>query len=186
VFLVGQHADFVQVYGKVIKNRVLLFICSKLFTVKVNRMDLNLKNAITELAPYLHGAYNFTIFLFLLYQASVGLTIRKERLRGTPPNFTFIKRHRKLGPLLVLGGIFGFLAGVLMVYREDGHVAEHPVHFAIGFLTVFLLILTFVISRQIRVHETKSRTLHLAIGIFILFFYSIQILLGLTMILSSE
>jgi hypothetical protein len=109
-----------------------------------------------------------------------------ERLRGIPPPFQSIKRHRKLGPFLVVGGIFGFLAGLLMVYLEDGHVAGHPVHFAIGLLIAFLLILTFVVSRKIRIHETQSRTFHLAVGVCILFFYSVQILLGLNMILSSE
>jgi hypothetical protein len=148
--------------------------------------DPDFYTTMTWVFPYIHGAYNFIIFLLLLYQASVGLTIRRERLLGIPPNFTFIKRHRKLGPLLVLGGFFGFLAGLLMVYREDGNVAEHPVHFAIGLLIVLLLILTFIVSRQIRIHKTKSRTLHFAVGVCILFFYSVQILLGLNMILSFE
>lgn len=144
--------------------------------------DLNSPDTIIELMPYIHGAYNFTIFLFFLYQAGVGLKIRGERLHGIPPHFQSIKRHRQLGPLLVVGGIFGFLAGLLMVYLEDGHVAEYPIHFAIGLLITFLLILTFVVSRQIRVHEIKSRTLHLAVGVLILFFYGIQVLLGLNII----
>jgi len=135
-----------------------------------------------ELLPYIHGAYNFAVFLFFLYQASTGLKIRKDRLLEKPPAFPRIKRHRKLGPLLVAAGIFGFLIGLTIVYLEDGRVLVHPLHFASGFLISLLLILTYIVSRQIRGREPKWRTLHFAIGIALICFYSLQIVLGLNML----
>lgn len=57
--------------------------------------------------------------LAFLYQARMGLTIRKEREKVKPRSAT-ISRHRRLGPLLVVMGVAGYCFGLILVYIDKG------------------------------------------------------------------
>ncbi|MFZ5907380.1 MAG: DUF4079 family protein [Nitrospirota bacterium] len=135
------------------------------------------------LLPFLHGAYNVTVFIFLLFQARTGFVIRKGRTLGIPPGVESVRRHRKSGLALVPAGTLGFFAGLFLAW-EAGHIAEHPAHFAFGLLIVLLLMLTLLVSRKIRGRDSRWRTLHAVLGILIICSYTVQIILGLDIVLA--
>jgi hypothetical protein len=128
---------------------------------------------------YIHGIYNALIILLFLYQGWTGLKIRRERMQGKPPTVRIIKRHRKLGPVLVLLGVLGYLAGPTFLYLRIGHIFEYPLHFINGSLIVLLIITTFFISKRIKGRESPWRTPHLAVGICIIVLYFFQAFLGI-------
>jgi hypothetical protein len=137
---------------------------------------------IIKLLGYIHGAYNFLVFLAFIYQARIGLRIRKDRMQGRPPTVHSIKKHRKTGPIFAVEGLAGFLAGMTIVYIAEGHIMEYPLHFTVGLLITISIMLTFILSRKIKSRESKWRTPHLALGILIICLYIIQIVIGLSMI----
>ena len=142
-------------------------------------MSDTLIHSIIPYLSYTHGAFNLLVFLAILYQGWLGLKIRKERTSGKPPTFTLIRLHRKLGPILVLLGIAGFLAGAGLVYSDKGHILEYPLHFFTGLAITFLLIATFFISLRIKGRISPWKTPHFFTGIIITGLYIVQILLGL-------
>jgi len=128
---------------------------------------------------YIHGLYNILVILLFLYQGWIGLRIRRERIRGTAPTVKIIKRHRRFGPILSLLGISGFFAGLTVVYLDEGHFFEHPLHFIIGLVIILLVIATFSISRRIRGRDSHWRTPHFALGVIIICLYLFQAFLGI-------
>lgn len=134
-----------------------------------------------ELMPYLrysHGIYNTLVILFFIYQGWLGIKIRKERLVGKQPTFLIIKRHRKFGQVLVPLSVFGYLAGVTIVYIRTGLIFEYPLHFINGSVIILLSIATFFISRRIKGRNPSWRTKHFAVGICIIILYFFQAFLG--------
>ncbi len=126
----------------------------------------------------LHGSYNaFVMFLFF-YQGLLGLRIRKDRKTGGRATKS-IKRHRKMGPVIAVLGVAGFLAGVVLVYIDKGHLLEYPLHFLTGLSIALSITATFFVSRKIKGIELPWRVLHFRLGILIVSLYSIQIFLGL-------
>lgn len=127
---------------------------------------------------YVHGFYNTVVLVLFMYQGVLGLRIRKQRKAGviTP---VIIRRHRKAGPFLVLLGLIGFLAGIILVFVDYGNLLKFPLHLLTGTGIAILIICTFVISRRIKVSEPAWRTPHFTIGIAILCLYVIQTFLGL-------
>jgi len=142
-------------------------------------LNLFINHSILPYLLYAHGVYNFFIFLALLYQSWLGLKIRKERTAGKPPTVKLIRRHRNLGPIMILLGIAGFLAGAGLAYTDKGHILEYPLHFFTGLAIVFLLIATFFISVRIKGRVSPWRTPHFFTGIIIIGLYIVQIFLGL-------
>ncbi len=130
-----------------------------------------------------HGLFNTLVMLLFVNQGWLGLKIRKERKGGLPKDFTIIKKHRGRGPIFVLFGILGFLAGVTLVYMDNARILEFPAHFVTGACISLLLITTFLISRGIKGPESSLRTIHFVIGISILCLYLFQIFLGLNILL---
>lgn len=130
----------------------------------------------------MHGTYNFSVFLFFLYQASLGFRIRKGRDAIAVNNASVISRHRKIGPLLAALGIGGYIAGVLMVFLDKGHILHYPLHFIVGMLIVLLIMSTVFVSRQIKAGETKFRNIHFRIGAVIILLYILQVSIGVGII----
>ncbi|HXX57621.1 MAG TPA: DUF4079 family protein [Thermodesulfovibrionales bacterium] len=126
----------------------------------------------------LHGLYNILIFLFFLYQGWLGFIIRRRRRKDMPPDFTSVKRHRKSGPLLVVLGCLGYLAGLVLVLADSGHIVKYPLHFTGGSLLAILLVGTHFTSRKIKGPDSPFRNSHAIIGVMILSLSLSQIFLG--------
>jgi hypothetical protein len=139
------------------------------------------KQAIAYL-KYAHGSFNTLMFLLFLYQGSLGLKIRSQRLTGGPLSVEAVRRHRKAGPVLAPLGVMGFLAGLGLVYLDHKHALEYPIHFLVGAAIALSIISTFFVSRKIRGPGSAWRRPHLALGVLILFLYSVQLLLGASML----
>jgi hypothetical protein len=131
---------------------------------------------------YAHGLYNTSVMLLFIYQGLSGLMIRKGRIAGKPPSVKPIKRHRKLGPVLVLLGIAGFLAGVILIYIDKGHVLEYPLHFLTGLAVTFSICITFFLSRSIKTRTSAWRGPHFFAGIITVCLYIGQAFLGLAIL----
>lgn len=135
-----------------------------------------------ELISYLkllHGAYNTVVISLFIYQGILGLRIRKSEKKP----FHIIRRHRKIGPVIVILGILGFIAGMTVVFLDSGRIFKYPFHFITGLTIVFLIITTFIISRKIKGPETYWRNRHYALGILIICLYFVQAFLGLGILL---
>jgi hypothetical protein len=131
----------------------------------------------------IHAFYNTSILVLFVYHGWLGITIRRERRAKAPMPFPVIKRHRRLGPVLALGGVLGFFVGFTLVMLHTGNVLEYPAHFFTGLAIVILLITTWIISRRIKGPESPFRTPHFAIGIAILCLYFLAAFLGLGVLL---
>jgi hypothetical protein len=129
-----------------------------------------------------HGSFNIMVVLGFLYQGFLGLNIRKNRTAGTPDPKR-IRRHRMIGPYLVILGVMGFLAGKTLVYLEHKHFLEYPLHYTVGATIAILLIITLIISKKIRGSALGWRTLHFSVGIVIITLYFLQVFLGLGILL---
>ena len=127
----------------------------------------------------IHGAFNALVMLLLIYQGWFGLRIRNIRRAGRPPDFKTIKRHRKNGPLFTILGCLGFIAGIIIVYLDEGGIFEYPLHFIMGSVITFSLITTYLISKRISGVESRLRTPHFILGIGTLVLYLVQVFLGL-------
>lgn len=134
-----------------------------------------------DMSKVVHGLFNVFVFIVLLYQAWIGLKIRKGRKTGQS-QFAAVKRHRKLGPILVFTGILGYCFGLILVFINKGHVLEYLLHLAVGTLVVFFLAGQYVVSRRIKGRESSWRMPHLAIGIGILCLYVLQIITGMAVL----
>ncbi len=130
----------------------------------------------------IHGVFNGAVFAAFLYQASLGLRIRTGRTRRHP-DFAVIKRHRTLGPLLVLLGLSGFVAGGVVVSLDHGRMFKYPLHFFVGLAIAAVAVITFVVSKRIRAGDSPWRSAHLFLGIALLVLYLIQVTLGLGILL---
>ena len=127
----------------------------------------------------LHGLFNAAVMFLFFYQARLGFKIRRARLSKAPFPLAAVKRHRKIGPdLVVLGGL-GFLAGLALALLFEGRVFQYPLHFFTGLTIVLLLIATFLVSRRIKGPNSPLRTPHFILGLSILVLYVIQSFLGL-------
>lgn len=139
-----------------------------------------LEKQIIEYMRYVHGAFNMAVALIILYQGWVGLGIRKGRLGGLP-DFRAIRRHRSVGPYLVTAGIAGFMAGLVLVYVDQGRVFQFPLHMIFGALIACSLAVTYVISRKIRA-GAPWRLPHFLLGLWLVCLYIVQVLLGLSVL----
>lgn len=131
---------------------------------------------------YAHGAFNFTMMLVFLYQGRLGLSVRRGRKAGLPATAS-VRRHRRIGPVFMPLGVFGFLAGLTLVYLDKGHVLEYPLHFLAGLTLAVFLVCTFLVSRKIHRPDTPWRDVHFAMGVVILCLYPLQVFLGLGILL---
>ncbi len=126
-----------------------------------------------------HGAYNGTMLLLFLYQGWIGLGIRRARKAKLPPSFPMIKRHRRLGPVLVILGGFGFLDGLTLVLLDTGRILELPPHLFTGLTILVLLIVTYKISRKIKGPDPLYRDRHFALAVALICFYIVNVVIGI-------
>ncbi len=126
-----------------------------------------------------HALFNVTILMFLIFQAWLGLKIRRRRKAGDPPAFNVIKTHRKLGPMLVLAGVLGFISGCIIIYFDTGALFKYPWHSFLGLTLAFLLMSALFVSKKITGTDSSWRTIHYRIGLLLLCVYCIQAFLGI-------
>ncbi len=137
---------------------------------------------VKNIIPYLklaHGSFNTLMMFLFAYQGWMGIKIRKQRLSGGVHDFHFVKRHRKTGPVFAVLGCLGYIAGLSIVYIDEGKVFYYPLHFIFGSAIAVSLIMTYYISRKIKGSASSWRTPHFILGIWILCLYLVQTVLGL-------
>jgi peptidoglycan/LPS O-acetylase OafA/YrhL len=135
-----------------------------------------------DISKLAHGSFNTLLALVFFYQAWMGLSIRRGRKRGDS-RVKAMRRHRRLGPFLVVLGILGYCLGVILVYIDKGRVFEYPPHLAVGSVIVLFLLGQYAVSRKIKGMESSWRTPHLAIGVGIILLYVLQIVVGVSVLL---
>jgi len=128
---------------------------------------------------YAHCLYNILIFLLFLYQGRLGIKIRKERINGSPTTVGIVSRHRQLGPIISFIGVTGFISGLIVVFIDNGIFYVFRLHFITGLLVAILIMITYTVSRKIKVRDALRRTTHFISGIILIFLYFIQTLLGI-------
>jgi len=126
-----------------------------------------------------HGAYNTLVISLFVYQGILGLMIRRSEKKP----IHIIRRHRKIGPVIAVLGITGFIIGMTLALLEWGRILKYPLHFITGLTIVSLIITTFIISRKIKGPDPYWRNRHYALGISIICLYSFQAFLGLGILL---
>jgi hypothetical protein len=130
-----------------------------------------------------HGVYNTIMTLLFLYLGRLGFRIRRDRRAGAPLPVPVVKRHRRMGPVLVVLGGIGFLEGLTLVLLDTGKVLQFPPHLFTGLTIVVLLIATFKISRDIKGPDSPYRTPHFKIGVAILCLYVVNVIIGIGVLL---
>jgi hypothetical protein len=134
-----------------------------------------------EILKISHGSFNSLLALGFLYQAWLGLVVRKGRERREP-RLRAVRVHRRLGPWLVVMGLAGFCFGLVLVSIDKGRVIANPLHFAAGLLIAVFLLAQYWISRKIRGAEPAWRAPHIAVGANILCLYLVQIVIGIQLL----
>lgn len=135
-----------------------------------------------DISKVAHGSFNALLALVFLYQARMGLSIRRGRKRGEP-QFIAMRRHRRLGPFLVVMGLLGYCLGLILVYIDKGRLLEYPPHLAAGSLIALFLLGQYAVSKKIKGPESPWRTPHLAIGTGLICLYVLQIVIGIGVLL---
>lgn len=130
-----------------------------------------------------HGIYNTVIVLFFIYQGWLGLKIRKKKTVDDIQVFKTIKRHRRNGPPLVILGVMGFCAGVILVYIDKGDILKYPLHLINGLVIALSITITLLISTKIKGPSSRWRGRHLLLGFFIISLYLLQVWFGLNILL---
>jgi hypothetical protein len=130
-----------------------------------------------------HALFSALLFLAFCFQGSLGWRNRRRRLAGVPLDFSLVKRHRALGPVLAALLPFGYLAGLLTAYLHKGRWLPFPGHFATGTLLLAVVLSLFLVSRQIRGAQSPWRTPHFALGVLLLCTFLVQVYLGLDVLL---
>ena len=123
-----------------------------------------------------HAMFNSIVFLLFIYQAYLGLSIRRSKLAGNI-DVNKIQKHKRNGPIWVVLAILGYLAGLTLVTIDQGRPFTFPVHLIIGSLLIILIVATFIISRRMT-SDQKLRDAHRKIGIGIISLYLIQAIIG--------
>jgi hypothetical protein len=135
-----------------------------------------------DVAKLFHGSFNTLLALTLMYQGWMGLTVRRGR-KKRQPRVEVVKRHRRLGPILVVLGALGFCAGLTLVIIDKGTILQYPLHLAVGSVIVLFLLGQYAVSKKIKGPESPWRTPHLAVGAGIVLLYLFQILVGLSVLM---
>ena len=135
-----------------------------------------------DIAKLAHGSFNTLLALAFMYQAWMGLAIRRGRKRGEP-QLIAMRRHRRLGPFLVVMGLLGYCLGLILVSIDKGRVVEYPPHLVVGSVIVLFLLGQYAVSRKIKGLDSSWRTPHLAIGVGIICLYVLQIVIGVGVLL---
>lgn len=122
-----------------------------------------------------HGAFNLLLLGFFIYQARLGLRIKRARLAHAMDALAN-KKHRALGPVIALVLPLGFVAGATVTWLRAGHIEPGSPHFINGLLLLALVGGTYAASRKIK--GEHGRALHRRLGFTTLAVFIIQFLLG--------
>ncbi|MDD3619723.1 MAG: DUF4079 domain-containing protein [Desulfobulbaceae bacterium] len=139
-----------------------------------------------SLIPFLqlgHGLFHLGLFAAFVYQGRLGWSIRRRRLGGQGADFSVVRLHRTLGPILAVLLPIGYLAGLILSYLHHNIWTKYPLHLASGSLLVAAVAATWLISRRIRGAALPWRTAHFILGLAILILFLWQIYLGLNVLL---
>ena len=136
-----------------------------------------MEKQLLELARYGHGFFNIALAVLFLYQAWLGLRVRKSRSAGAP-DYGAIRTHRRLGPPLAFLGILGFLFGMVLVRLDTGKGFQYPLHAVLGLMIALSLAATYTVSRRIKAGPAW-RMPHLILGVVIIILYVVQVMVGL-------
>jgi hypothetical protein len=139
-------------------------------------------NLFIDISKVAHGSINAFLALAFMYQAWMGLTIRRARKKGEPRSIT-IRRHRRLGPLLVVLGVAGYCFGLVLVYVDKRRLLEYPFHLAVGSLIVLFILGQYAVSKKLKGRKPSWRTPHLVTGTGIVCLYVLQTVIGLGVLL---
>lgn len=134
-----------------------------------------------QVLPWLrlaHGLYNTAVIILVFYQARLGFVVRKARKANAPLPLAAVKRHRRLGPVLVWLGLAGFFAGLIIVTLGERNYLEHWHHLFTGISIAILFPVTGALSRRIKGPDPAFRNPHMAVGIIILVLYLLAAFLG--------
>lgn len=130
-----------------------------------------------------HVSLNGALLLAFAYQGLLGRRIRQRRVAGVLQDFSVVKRHRALGPVLATLLPIGYLAGLITVYLHKGLWVRFPGHFAAGTVLVAVVCSAVLVSTRIRGAQSPWRTPHLALGVLLLCVFIVQVYLGLNIFL---
>lgn len=130
-----------------------------------------------------HALFNSALFFALAYQGLLGWRIRRRRVAGVLQDFSVVKRHRALGPILATLLPFGYLAGLVTVYLQKGLWVRYPAHLAGGTVLLVVVCSAFLVSKKIRGPQSPWRTPHFELGLLSLCTFLVQIFLGLNIFL---
>jgi len=130
-----------------------------------------------------HVFVNGALFFALAYQGQLGWRIRRRRVAGVLPDFSVVKRHRALGPILAMLLPIGYLAGLITAYLHKGLWVRYPGHLAVGTVLLAIVFSTVLVSKRIRGAQSPWRTPHFALGLLLLSAFLVQIYLGLNIFL---
>jgi len=130
-----------------------------------------------------HVFFNGALFFALAYQGRLGWRIRRRRVAGVLQDFSAVKRHRTLGPILAALLPFGYLAGLITAYLHKGIWVRYPGHLAVGTVLLVVVCSTYLVSKRIRGAQSPWRTPHFALGVLALCAFLVQIYLGLNIFL---
>ena len=132
---------------------------------------------------YIHGIFNIFVFQFFCWQGWLGWTIRRSRKLGLAPVPKNIRRHRRIGPIIVLLGIVGIVGGFIVASHQLFVVHHHIIHLSLALILALLIILTFLSSKKIKSIRSPWRSNHAMLGLCLLFLYCIQVAAGLIILL---
>lgn len=130
-----------------------------------------------------HAAFNGVLFLAFVHQGRMGLRIRRQRAAGGPQDFSVVKRHRRLGPIIAALVPLGYLAGLGTTYLSRGEWVRHPGHLTNGTILLGAVVAAFLASRRIRGAQSPWRNVHAALGVLLACVFLVQIVLGLNILL---
>jgi hypothetical protein len=130
-----------------------------------------------------HVSFNGALFLAFAYQGLLGWRIRRRRVSGVLQDFSVVKRHRALGPVLATLLPLGYLAGLVTTYLHKGLWVHYPGHFAAGTVLLAVVCSAVLVSRNIRGAHSPWRTPHVELGLLLLGTMLAQIFLGLNIFL---
>ena len=130
-----------------------------------------------------HVLFNSVLFFALAFQGVLGWRIRKKRVAGVLQDFSMVKRHRALGPILAILLPIGYLAGLFTAYLHKGLWVRYPGHLAVGTVLVAIVCSIYLVSKRIRGAQSPWRTPHFALGLLLLCSFLVQIYLGLNIFL---
>ncbi len=130
-----------------------------------------------------HGFFNLSMLVLFIYQAWLGVVIRRARLDSAPLPLAAVRRHRKAGPVFALWGTLGYAAGIIAVLLDKGRLLAYPPHFIAGTVLLCCLAAVYAVSRRIKGAAVPSRNLHFRLGAALLALYVVQCIIGLSVLL---